>query len=137
MKRTFHLYLCIYLNSYWNCETSKREGGKRRFPDPDHGVHGGRVLLFFQSSFLVHQHLCWYLGNSILISVTSTYEGLFCCLGYFYCWLVDFCRAIFLPGSLLFLKSTRLLPVSEPQPTGRNFYTPSLNQNFSLFQGFK
>lgn len=73
---------------------SETEGKKRGFPTPDHGVPGETVLLFFQSSFSVHQHLYWYLGNSIFISVTSTYMYVFrsgvvllfcfCCVGGFF-----------------------------------------------------
>lgn len=115
---------------------SETEGKKRGFPTPDHGVPGETVLLFFQSSFSVHQHLYWYLGNSIFISVTSTYMYVFrsgvvllfcfCCVGFFFCWLVVLCPAVFLPGSLPFLEGTSLIPVSEPQLTGQNFYTPSM-----------
>lgn len=53
------------------------------------------------------------------------YGGLFCFVvwGIFYFWFVDF-----LPSTL---PSWFSAPVSEPQPTGQNLYTPSLNQNIS------
>lgn len=116
-----------------------REGKKRRI-SYSRPWCPWRESLAFLPVFLVHWHLYWYLGNGILIPVAPTYiclciymRGCFVSLfGVFFIfgWLI-FCPALFLPGFLPFLKGTRLPPVSEPQPTGQNFYTPSLNENFS------